>query len=287
MELFAQLLVNGLIAGSIYALLALGFNFIYSTTKFFNIAHGSICVIGAYAALVVAKNFDLPLWMAIITGIVISALTGYLIDLLVFSRLRHKKASSMILLVSSLGVFIVLQSILGIFFTNRFKTITDITKSVSLELYGLHFSQLHIYIFITCIFISIFLILIYNKTKFGKAVKAVSDDIEVAKIVGINTEKIISKVFIVGSAIAGLGGILYALDTGIQPTSDMHLLLMAVIAAIIGGVGNVYGALAGAFLLGIVENLGVWLIPTEWKSAISFGLLILFLLFRPKGIFKR
>ena len=96
-----------------------------------------------------------------------------------------------------------------------------------------------------------------------------------------------AKVFLLGSGIAGLGGILAAFDTGVQPTSDMTFMLKAVIAAIIGGAGNVYGALAGAFLIGIIENVGVWVIPTEWKPAISFGLLITFLIWRPKGIFRR
>ena len=131
------------------------------------------------------------------------------------------------------------------------------------------------------------LVLLLKYTMFGKAIKAVSDDEEVAKIVGINTNKIISYVFFIGSAIAGLGGILVGFDTGIEPTMGFALLLKGVIAAIIGGVGSIYGALIGAFLLGFVENFGIWQISGEWKDAIAFILLILFLIFRPRGIMNK
>ena len=122
------------------------------------------------------------------------------------------------------------------------------------------------------------------KTKLGKAVRAISDDENVAKIVGINTNKIIGYVFFIGSAIAGLAGILVGLDIGIQPTMGLGLLLKGVVAAVVGGMGNLYGGVLGSFLLGFVENFGIWKISGEWKDAIAFVLLIAFLIFRPKGI---
>jgi len=124
-------------------------------------------------------------------------------------------------------------------------------------------------------------------TLFGKAVRAISDDEEVSKIVGINTEKIMGRVFFIGSAIAGVAGIAVAFDTGIQPTMGFSLLLKGVIAAIIGGIGNVYGGILGAFLLAAIENLGAWQFSGEWKDAVAFVVLIIFLLFRPKGIWPK
>jgi branched-chain amino acid transport system permease protein len=109
----------------------------------------------------------------------------------------------------------------------------------------------------------------------------------VAKIVGINTKKVIGWVFVIGSAIAGLAGILIGFDTGIEPTMGMSLLLKGVIASIIGGIGNVYGGVLGAFFLGFIENFGIWKISGEWKDAIAFGVLIIFLLFRPQGILRK
>jgi branched-chain amino acid transport system permease protein len=129
--------------------------------------------------------------------------------------------------------------------------------------------------------------LIFRYTIFGKAVKAIGDDEEVSKIVGINTEKIIGWVFFIGSAIGGLAGILIGFDTGIEPTMGLSLLLKGVIACIIGGIGNVYGGVLGAFLLAFIENFGIWQISGEWKDAIAFIVLILFLLFRPRGILRK
>ena len=135
--------------------------------------------------------------------------------------------------------------------------------------------------------IAVTLSVILKKTLFGKAVNAVADDEEVAKIVGINTNKIIAAVFFIGSSIAGLAGILVGFDTGVEPTMGLSLLLKGIIASIIGGIGNIYGAVLGAFLLGFVENFGIWKISGEWKDAIAFGLLIIFLLFRPQGILRK
>ena len=126
-----------------------------------------------------------------------------------------------------------------------------------------------------------------KKTLFGKAIRAISDDEEVAKIAGINTEHIIGWTFFIGSAISGLAGILIGFDTGIEPTMGMELLLKGVISAIVGGIGSISGAALGALLLGFAENFGIWKISGEWKDSIAFALLILFLIFRPQGIVKK
>lgn len=125
---------------------------------------------------------------------------------------------------------------------------------------------------------------IKERTMFGKMVSAISDDAVVARIVGINTNKLIGRVFFIGSAIAGFAGIMIGFDTGLEPTMGMSLLMKGVIAAIVGGVGNIYGGVLGAFLLGFAENFGVWQVSGEWKDAIAFAILIFFLIFRPKGI---
>ncbi len=287
MDVLPQFILNGIIAGSIYALLAVSFNFIYSVTKFFNLAHGSIAVIGAYTVFFFGKELGWPSWIAILLGILFAAFSGLLIDRVIYYPLRKKNASSMVLLVASLGVLIIIQACLAIIFSSKFQTISSTITTYRLELFGANFTSLHLTIFCLGIIISSLLFLLFKKTTFGKAVNAVSDDEEVAKIVGINTDRIMASVFLIGSAIAGLAGILAAFDTGIQPTSDLHFLLKAVVAAIIGGVGNIYAALLGAFLLGLAENIGILFIPAEWKEAIAFGILIIFLIWRPNGILRR
>ena len=142
-------------------------------------------------------------------------------------------------------------------------------------------------IFVTSLALAAALGLFLKLTTFGKAVKAVSDDEEVAQVVGINADRVIAWVFFIGSAIAGLAGILVGLDTGIDPSMGLNLLLKATIACIVGGIGSLGGAVVGAFAIGLIENFGIWKVPGVWKDAIAFALLIVFLLFRPQGLVRR
>lgn len=194
----------------------------------------------------------------------------------------------MVLLVASLGVFTALQAFVAILFTSQFQTLpNDLIPRGTLVIAGAVITYVQLTILVSAVVVACLLAFLLYKTRFGKAVRAISDDEEVAKIVGINTEKVIGRVFLIGSAIAGLAGIFVGFDTGIEPTMGLQLLLKGVIAAIIGGAGNVFGGLVGAFLLGFVENFGIWHISGEWKDAIAFAVLIIFLLFRPQGIFKK
>ncbi|MBT4856715.1 branched-chain amino acid ABC transporter permease [Candidatus Uhrbacteria bacterium] len=286
-DIFPQLVVNSLIAGSIYALLAVSFNFIFSATRFFNLAHGSFAVIAAYAVFYFGRELGLPTFLAVGIGVLFAATSAILIDRFIFHPLKMRGGSPMILLVASLGVFTVINSIISMIFGSSFKTISNTIDKQYFELFGAAFTSVQLWIFILSLVVSIGFFIILEKTIFGKVVAAVSDDEEVSKIVGIDTDKVMAKVFFIGGGIAGLGGILAGFDTGVQPSLDMFFLLKAVIAAIIGGIGNPYGALLGAYLIGFLENFGIWVIPSEWKDTIAFVLLIVFLIFRPSGILKR
>lgn len=202
----------------------------------------------------------------------------------------------MVLLVASLGAFTAIQAIIAILFTSQFQTFSqNIGSQKVYEIFGLStwlkagavITETQLIILISAIVVSAGLAVLLKYTMFGKAVKAISDDEEVAKIVGINTNKIIGYVFFISSAIAGLAGILFGFDTGIEPTMGFGLLLKGVIAAVVGGIGNLYGGVLGALLLGFAENFGIWKISGEWKDAIAFILLIVFLVFRPSGIIKK
>lgn len=287
-SILPQLIVNSIIAGSIYSLIALGFNLIYGTTRFFNLAHGVVAAIGGYGTFAMLKLFDQNIYISIIFGIVVAAFIGWLSEKLVYRPMRKNKSSSTVLLVASLGLFTALQAVIAIIFTSQFQTLsTNVGRTKVYEIFGGVITEVQVIILITAIVIMIGLALMMKFMKLGKAIKAISDDEEVAKIVGINTNKVIAKVFIIGSAIAGVAGIAIGFDTGIEPTMGMNLLLKGVIAVIIGGVGNVYGGVAGAFLLGFVENFGIWKISGEWKDAIAFVVLLFFLIFRPGGIFNK
>ena len=288
MDILPQLIVNSIIAGAIYTMVALGFNLIYSTVKFFDLGYGALTAVGGYAVFYFYKQLGLNLWVALILGVLIAGLIGYAIYRLVYSPLRERKSSGMVLLVGSLGAFTALHAIIAIFFTSQFQTLTRSAGAErTFDIFGGIITQVRLIILVTGLVIMFVMAAVLKYTMFGKAVKAVGDDEEVSKIVGINTSKIIGRIFFIGSAIAGLAGILVGFDTGIEPTMGLSLLLKGVIASIIGGIGNIYGGVLGAFLLGFVENFGIWKISGEWKDAIAFGVLIIFLLFRPQGILKK
>ncbi len=288
MDIIPQLIVNSIIAGAIYTMVALGFNLIYGTVKFFDLGYGAIAAVGGYSVFYFYKILNLDLSLSILLGILISGLVGYIVYRLVYAPLRKRKSSGMVLIVAALGVMTALQAVVAILFTSQFQTLSQNagTERVFSILGGV-ITQTQLIILILGLVIMAIIGLVFKFTLFGKAVKAVGDDEEVSKIVGIDTVKIIGWVFFIGSAIAGLAGILVGFDTGIEPTMGLSLLLKGVIAAIIGGIGNVYGGVLGAFLLGFIENFGIWKISGEWKDAIAFGVLIIFLLWRPQGILKR
>lgn len=288
MDILPQLIVNSIIAGAIYTLVALGFNLIYGTVKFFDLGYGALTAVGGYTVFWIYKMLGLPLYVAIPGGVLMSAVIGFVIYRIVYAPLRERKSSGTVLLVGALGAFTALQAVVAILFTSQFQTLSRNSGAEAVyQIGGGVITQIQLIMLISGLVIMIGMGLLLKFTMFGKAVKAVGDDEEVAKIVGINTPRIIGWIFAIGSGIAGLAGILVGFDTGIEPTMGLSLLLKGVIASIIGGIGNVYGGVLGAFLLGFIENFGIWKISGEWKDAIAFAVLILFLLFRPQGILKR
>ncbi len=285
LDIFAQIIVSSIIAGSIYALIALGFNLVYWVTKFFNIAHGVYAVIAAYAVYYMYTMSGMNLYLSIAAGVLLAGITGLLSDKFIFQKLRRKNASGLTMFVASLGLFTILQAVIAIIFKSHFRILTkSFTTGKSYQVLGAFVTEMHLIILITVFAMLAGLIFMRDRTKFGKALKAIGDDAEVSKVVGINTDRIISRVFFIGAASTGIGGILVGFDTGLMPTMGMPLFLKAATASVIGGVGNIYGGLLGAFLIGLSENIAVWMFSGEWKEAVSFVLLIAFLLFRQRSI---
>jgi len=287
-HLLPQIIINSLIAGSLYTLTAMGFSLVYSCTKFVNLTHGMVAAAGGYIVFYLAKILGLDMSFSIIFGVLSAGILGQGLNMIIFEPLKRRRSSNTVLLVASLGAMIVIQSLLAIFFTSQFQTLGDSNTIRKIYIFSnIVVTQAQIVILLSALVSFATLASILKFTKFGKMARAINDNEEAATIVGINTEKIIRWLFFLGSTIAGLAGILAGFDTGLQPTIGMNLLIKGYIATVIGGIGSIKGALIGSLILGIAENFGTWKVSGEWKDAIAFILLTAFLLFRPRGVFKK
>lgn len=287
--MFPQLLLNGLIAGSIYALVALGFALIYKTVRFFHFAHGVVYTAGAYIAWTIVNGLmgsGAGWFLGIVAGIAGAAIIGILIDRVVYLPLRSRKAPDMVFLIASFGVFIFLQNLFQLIYGAQILTMRTGPVKEGRQLWqsGPVITNTQILIMVVSMASLAGLWVFVRKTRFGRAIRAVAEDPVGASVSGICSEKVILGSFGIGSAMAGLAGMLISLETNIEPTMGMNAILKGIIASIIGGIGSIPGAVLGGLFLGITENIGIWKIQAGWKDTIAFAVLILFLLLRPEGI---
>jgi len=284
-QLVQQILINGLITGSIYSLVAIGFTVVYRTVKFFHFAHGVVYAAGAYLAFTFVMSIGLNPIFSFFLASILAGIIGVGIDRLVYYPLRRQKASNLVFLIVSFGVFIFLQNLIQLIYGAQVLTLRTGPVKEGHHIFGAVITDTQILIMVVSIILFAILWLFIQRAKLGKAMRAVSDDPVGASVVGIYPEKIIFWAFAIGSVLAGAAGILISLETNIEPTMGMNAILKGIIASIIGGIGSIPGALFGGFLLGLAENLGIWKIQAGWKDCIAFVILILFLLLRPGGIF--
>lgn len=287
-----QLLANGLIAGAIYVLIALGFSIIYKTVRFFHFAHGVVYVVGAYAAYglltIIPESWGIGSWLlAVPLGIAVSAALGVGIDQGIYRPLRQRKASNLILLLASFGVFIFIQNLIALIFGNQILTLRSGEVHEGWQVLGAVITPTQVLIIGASLVIFLLCWWLVAKTRLGRSIRAVADDSVGASVCGINPERTIMWAFFIGSALAGIAGILISLETNLEPTMGFNAILKGIIASIIGGIGSIPGALVGGLFLGLVENLGIAFIPAGWKDAIAFAVLIIFLLLLPQGFFGR
>lgn len=278
-----QLILNGIIAGSVYTLVAVGFALIYRTVRFFHFAHGVIFTAGAYFTYLLKAWLDWPVIVAAPVSIGLCAMLGVFIETSIYRPLRHKGSSSLILLLASLGIYIVLQNIISMAFGDDTKTIRSGIVKEGINILGARITPVQITIIIVSLLLLVSCFIFLKYMKIGHSMRAVANDSELARVAGIESDKVILMTFALGSALAGIAGILVALDVDMTPTMGMNALMMGVVALIIGGVGSIPGIALGALLLGMAQQFGVWKIGTQWQDAIAFVVLLIFLLFRPQG----
>lgn len=280
--MLSQLIANGMIVGSIYGLVALGFGLIYSTTRFFHFAHAAIFTVGAYLTYS-GWLLGLSLTAAIPLAIGGAAILGSLLEVGVYRPLRRNGASSLVLLLASLGLLIIIQNAISLIFGDDTKTMRGSVVAEGLSVFGAIVTPIQITTIAVSVLLSALCWFFIGYSSKGKRISAVANDPELSRIVGIDSDGVILLAVALGSALAAVAAIFIALDTDMTPMMGFSALLMGVAAAIVGGIGSIPGSMLGGLLIGLAQHLGVWKLPTQWQDAIVFLILILFLLLRPQG----
>jgi branched-chain amino acid transport system permease protein len=292
MELFFQQLTNGLTVGSIYALIALGYTMVYGVLKLINFAHGDLFTIGAYLGLTLLAAFGLvdvigPVWgIAVLALMVVGlvAVVGVVLERVAYKPLRHSPRLSAV--VSALGASIFMQNGIMLIYGARTRVYPhNLLPTEAVSILGINIPVVRIIVLCTSLVLMIALYLFIQRSKTGTAIRAAAIDQGAAQLMGINVDRVIMMVFLIGPALGGAAGLMVGLYYGqINFTMGWIYGLKAFTAAILGGIGNIPGAMVGGLLLGVVEAMGAAYLPTSWKDAIAFAVLILILLVRPTGL---
>lgn len=282
---FLSYLVSGISLGSIYALIALGYTMVYGIAKMLNFAHGDVIMIGAYIIYILASNAGVPAFVSVLCSILVCMVLGVVIERVAYKPLRN--ASSLAVLITAIGVSYLLQNAALLIFGSDTKSFSSVISIPSVSLFdgALHISGETIATIVISIILMIALTLFINKTKPGRAMRAVSEDRGAAQLMGINVNATITLTFAIGSALAAVAGaLLCSAYPALSPTTGAMPGIKAFTAAVFGGIGSIPGAMLGGILLGVIENLSKGYISTQLSDAIVFAVLILVLLIKPTGL---
>lgn len=281
-----QQLVNGISLGSIYALIALGYTMVYGIIKLINFAHGDVFMIGSFIGFYAIAKWELGFFPALLLAMLVCAIFGVLIERIAYKRLRN--ATRIAALITAIGVSLLIEYTTIFFRGAQPAAYPEVFKNKSLDVFGVQISSTSILILSVAVVLMILLQFIVHKTKIGKAMRAVSHDADAARLMGINVDNTISATFAIGSALAGAAGVIFGVYyTKIDPLMGVIPGVKAFIAAVLGGIGIIPGAMVGGMLLGVVESLVSALGFSLWRDAAAFVILILILIFRPSGIFGK
>ena len=278
-----ETLISGLSLGSIYALMALGYTMVYGIAKMLNFAHGDIIMVGAYAVVTSVLTLGMPPLVAILISIAICALLGITVEFLAYRPLRQ--APPLAVLITAIGVSYLLQNLALLIYGSEQKAFPVLFTIPSVELGGVYIDGITIATMAVTAIIMVGLSLFINRTRMGKAMRAVSEDKEAAELMGISVNRTITVTFAIGSALAAIAGVLLcSFNTSLMPTTGSMPGIKAFTAAVFGGIGSIPGAFLGGLLLGIIEALAKAYISTQLANSIVFAVLIVVLLVKPAGL---
>ena len=280
---FLNFLISGISLGSIYAIIALGYTMVYGIAKMLNFAHGDVIMVGAYICFYAVSRFDLPPLAGVILAMLVCTVLGLVVERLAYKPLRQ--ATSLAVLITAIGVSYLLQNLALLIYGSEQKAFPVLFTIPSVELGGVYIDGITIATMAVTAIIMVGLSLFINRTRMGKAMRAVSEDKEAAELMGISVNRTITVTFAIGSALAGVAAIFYgAAYTYIRPTTGAMPGIKAFTAAVFGGIGSIPGAMLGGVLLGVIEQLSKTYISTLWADAIVFGVLVAVLVVKPTGL---
>jgi branched-chain amino acid transport system permease protein len=292
LQLFLQQLLNGLTIGMVYALIALGYTMVYGVLQLINFAHGDVFMAGGYLALtalglIASMGLGLPVWAAVVFVFIFamagSAFLGAGIERFAYRPLR--RSPRLTALISAIGMSFVLQNSVMLLYGTKEKVMPEILPYWSVDIGGVTLMLIQIVIFTVSVSLMFFLDRFVKRTKTGRAMRAVAEDPEAAALMGVSADGIIRSTFALGSALAAVGGTLFAMNYGSLNFHDGYLAgIKAFTAAVFGGIGSIPGAMLGGILLGVFEGFCAGYISSEWKDVFAFGLLVALLLLKPSGI---
>ena len=277
-----QIIGNSIITGSIYSVIAFGFTIMYSTMGFFNMAYGANILTGAYVFYVFYRLLNLPLMVAVVISLVLTAALMSVIDRLSYYKLRNKRVPSWTIVVVSISVNLIIESAISMIFGSRTRVVYPTIPKV-FNIFGASITSIQIAVFVVSLLVMIATHLFLKKTKMGKIIRALSNDRTMSSVVGIDVEQVFLIVTVVVSMLATAAGIFSALDTDIRPRMGSAVMLKAITCSIVGGVGNIRGAMIAAFLFAVIETAITFLIGSGWKDGISLLVVIVLMLVSPKS----
>ena len=287
--MLGQQLVNALSLGSVYALFALGFTLVFGVLGVINLSHGAVFMLGAYAALQVVTRLGLPLWAALIAAFVVSALLGLLIDYLVLRPLRRRNAPHLIPMIATIGIAIFFNNAAqGMFGAENLRFPPDLLPEAQLHFAGVQISVIEVAIIVLSFALMAGLLIVMRSTQLGRALRAIAESPKAAALLGINVEGLFYLTSFSAAALGGVSGVLIALySNAVFPLMGQPMLHKGIAVIILGGMGDIRGALIGGLFLGFAEVMSVAYIGSTMRDAVAFGLLFIVLLLRPQGMFGK
>jgi branched-subunit amino acid ABC-type transport system permease component len=275
----------GLITASVLAIAAVGITLQFGVTNYLNLAYGDMLTFGVYVAFVFNQHFGLSIWIGLAAAILLTSLLAWLTNILILRPFTNRGSPRVVMLIVTVGVSLILQNVILAIFGEQFRQYT-VATGTPLHLGPFLFTPLQLGILGVAVVAMVAIHVLLRYTRLGKAMRAVSDSPELARIAGINTRQIVNAVWLIAGGLAGLSGVVLALNVvTFTPIVGFGFIFVIFSAMVLGGVGSPYGAMAGALVVGIATEVSAVFLPSEYKTAVAFVILILVLLLRPQGIF--